>query len=52
LPDKWHGLQDIDERFRKRYLDLLMSPEVYERFVLRSKLISEVRDLLDEAGYM
>ncbi len=52
LPDKWHGLQDIDERFRKRYLDLIMSPEVYQRFVTRSKVITEVRNFLIAADYL
>ncbi|MCX6731682.1 MAG: lysine--tRNA ligase [Candidatus Parcubacteria bacterium] len=52
LPEKWHGLQDIEERFRKRYLDLLMNKEVKERFLLRSKVISEIRNLLDKDGFM
>ncbi len=51
LPDKWGGLQDTEERFRRRYLDLLASPEVRERFVLRTRIISEVREFLDAAGY-
>ncbi|MFA5933966.1 MAG: lysine--tRNA ligase [Candidatus Paceibacterota bacterium] len=52
LPEKWHGLQDVEERFRKRYLDALMSDEVKERFIIRSKIITEVRSILDEAGYL
>src|SRR3990172_5548315 len=52
LPEKWHGLQDVEERFRRRYLDALMSKEVKDRFVLRSRLITEIRYFLDEAGYM
>lgn len=52
LPDKWHGLQDVEERFRKRYLDLLMSPEVRARFTLRSKIITEIRTILNEADYL
>lgn len=52
LPDKWHGLQDVEERFRKRYLDLLMSAEVRERFTLRSRLITEIRTFLNDADYM
>lgn len=52
LPEKWHGLQDTEERFRRRYLDALMSPEVKERFVLRSKIITELRLILDDAGYL
>jgi len=46
LPEKWHGLQDVEERFRKRYLDLLINPEVKERFLLRSKIISTLRTIL------
>lgn len=52
LPDKWHGLQDVEERFRKRYLDLLMSDEVRERFVLRSRVITELRKFLNDADYL
>ncbi|MGB2580390.1 MAG: lysine--tRNA ligase [Minisyncoccia bacterium] len=52
LPDKWHGLQDVEERFRKRYLDMLMSDEVRARFVLRSKIITETRSFLNDAGYL
>lgn len=52
LPEKWHGLQDVEERFRRRYLDALMAPEVKERFMLRSRLITEMRRILDDAGYM
>ncbi|MFA5841541.1 MAG: lysine--tRNA ligase [Candidatus Paceibacterota bacterium] len=52
LPDKWHGLQDVEERYRRRYLDTLMSPEVKERFVLRSRIITEIRSALNEAGYL
>lgn len=51
LPDKWHGLENVEERFRKRYLDTLMNAEVRERFVARSKLIAETRKYLDKAGY-
>ena len=52
LPDKWHGLQDVEERFRKRYLDMLMSAEVRDRFVLRSRLITEMRAFLNDAEYL
>ena len=52
LPEKWHGLTDVEERFRKRYLDLISSPEVKERFILRSRLITEIRRILDDAGYL
>lgn len=52
LPEKWHGLQDVEERFRKRYLDLLMSEEVRRRFIMRSKLVTEIRTFYDEAGFL
>ncbi len=44
LPEKWHGLQDIEERIRKRYLDLLFNKNVKEKFRLRSRIIQEIRD--------
>ena len=52
LPEKWHGLQDSEERFRRRYLDLLMNEEVRERFLTRSKIIGETRNFLEENGYL
>lgn len=52
LPEKWHGLTDVEERFRKRYLDLLSNPEVKGRFEMRSKVVTEIRKILDEAGYL
>lgn len=52
LPDKWHGLSDVEERFRRRYLDTLMSDEVRERFALRSSVISFIRAYLDEEGFL
>lgn len=52
LPEKWHGLSDMEERFRRRYLDILMSPEVKARFILRSRVISELRKILDGAGFL
>lgn len=52
LPEKWHGLQDVEERFRKRYLDTLMNGEVKARFVSRSKIIQEIRNYLVESGYL
>jgi lysyl-tRNA synthetase class 2 len=51
LPEKWHGLKDVEERYRKRYLDLLFSPEVKEKFVIRSKFIQELRNFLDKEGF-
>ena len=52
LPDKWHGLQDKEERFRKRYLDTIMSPEVKNRFIFRSNLIAEIRSFLNNNGFL
>lgn len=52
LPDKWGGLQDVEERFRRRYLDTLMSEEVRERFVMRSRMVTALREFLDDAGYL
>ncbi|MCD6085596.1 lysine--tRNA ligase [bacterium] len=44
LPKEWYGLKDVEERFRKRYLDLLLNKEVYEKFILKSKIISFIRN--------
>lgn len=52
LPDKWAGLQDVEERFRRRYLDTLMAEEVRSRFVQRSRMVSALREFLDDAGYL
>ena len=52
LPEKWHGLTDTEERFRRRYLDTLMNEEVRSRFVLRSKIISALRAALDAEGFL
>ena len=52
LPEKFHGLKDPDLRYRQRYVDLIMNPEVKETFVKRSKIISEIRRILDEKGYL
>ncbi len=52
LPEKWHGIKDVEEKFRKRYIDTLMSEEAKERFVLRSRMISAVRSLLDTEGFL
>jgi lysyl-tRNA synthetase class 2 len=52
LPEKWHGLQDIEERFRHRYLDTLMNPEVKERFLLRIKMMNEIRDFYNNEGFL
>ena len=52
LPEKFHGLKDMDLRYRQRYVDLIMNPEVKETFILRSKILKEIRKFMDEQGYM
>lgn len=52
LPEKFHGLKDIDLRYRQRYVDLIVNPEVKNTFVLRSKIIREVKAYLDNKGYL
>jgi len=52
LPEKFHGLTNTDLRYRQRYVDLIMNPEVKETFILRSKIISCIRKYLDEEGFM
>lgn len=52
LPEKWHGLQDKEIRYRERYLDLIVNPEVKEVFVKRSKIVSLVRKFLEEKGFL
>lgn len=52
LPEKWHGLKDIEERYRKRYLDLIFNPEIKKKFELRSRIITEIRTFLDKEGFL
>ena len=52
FPDKWHGLADVDIRYRQRYLDLWVTQEARDAFVLRSKMLSEIRRWLDAQGYL
>ena len=52
LPEKFHGLKDPDLRYRQRYTDLIVNPEVKETFILRSKIISKIREILNEKGYL
>ncbi|MBI4132212.1 MAG: lysine--tRNA ligase [Candidatus Sungbacteria bacterium] len=52
LPEKWHGLKDVEERFRKRYLDLLMNPEVRDRFRHRTAVIRAIRAFFDGEGFL
>jgi lysyl-tRNA synthetase, class II len=52
LPEKWHGLADVETRYRQRYLDLVGNPEVRRVFVARSAMVSEIRRFMDERGYV
>lgn len=52
LPEKWHGLKDKEERYRKRYLDLIANPEIKDTFVKRSMILREIRSFLDSRGYL
>jgi lysyl-tRNA synthetase class 2 len=52
LPDKFHGLKDVEQRYRQRYLDLIMSQESKETFITRSKIIQSMRRYLDDHGYL
>ncbi|HKU68428.1 MAG TPA: lysine--tRNA ligase [Candidatus Baltobacteraceae bacterium] len=51
LPDKWHGLTDVEKRYRQRYVDLIVNPDVRDTFVLRSRIISEMRRFIDSYGF-
>ncbi|WP_165999126.1 lysine--tRNA ligase [Bacillus sp. Cs-700] len=52
LPDKFHGLKDVEQRYRQRYLDLIMSPESKETFIARSRIIQSMRRYLDDQGFL
>ena len=52
LPEKWHGLRDTDLRYRQRYVDLIVNPDVKETFVKRSKILKYIRDYMDGLGYV
>jgi lysyl-tRNA synthetase class 2 len=52
LPEKWHGLVDVEDRYRKRYLDLIFNPEVKEKFIERSKIITSLREFLEKEGFL
>ena len=52
LPEKFHGLKDTDMRYRQRYVDLIMNEDVRNKFMLRTKMLREVRNYLDSRGYM
>ncbi|KYZ78289.1 lysine--tRNA ligase [Anaerosporomusa subterranea] len=52
LPEKWHGLKDVEMRYRQRYLDLIVNPDVMRTFVLRSNIIKSLRSILDDRGFL
>ncbi len=52
LPDKFHGLKDVEQRYRQRYVDLIVNPEVRDTFILRSKILQSMRRYLDEQGFL
>jgi len=52
LPEKWHGLQDVELRYRKRYLDLIMNPEAGETFRIRSQIMAKIREFFDQRGFI
>lgn len=52
LPEKWHGLKDVDLRYRQRYVDMIVNPEVRDVFVKRSQIIRSVRDILDGENFL
>src|SRR3989344_183646 len=52
LPDKWYGLEDIEDRYRKRYLDLLLNPDVRNKLETRSKVVKFIRNFLDDKGFL
>lgn len=52
LPDQWYGLKDVEERYRKRYLDILLNVEVKKRLQIRSRIVDAIRDFLTERGYL
>ena len=52
LPEKFHGLKDMDMRYRQRYVDLIVNPEVKDTFIKRSAILKEIRDYLDSRGFL
>ncbi len=52
LPSKWYGLKDVEERYRKRYLDLIFNPEVKEKFIKRAQILKAIREFLDQRGFI
>jgi len=52
LPEKWHGLKDVDTRYRQRYLDLIVNQDVRKTFILRSKIVKAIREFFDSKGFL
>ncbi|MBE2235817.1 MAG: lysine--tRNA ligase [Anaerolinea sp.] len=52
MPDKWHGLKDVETRYRRRYVDLMVNPEVREVFVTRARMVQAIREYLDGEGFI
>ncbi len=52
LPEKWHGLQDADLRYRQRYLDMIVNPQVRDTFLKRSRIITAIRSFMDDRGFL
>jgi lysyl-tRNA synthetase class 2 len=52
LPEKWHGLTDVETRYRQRYVDLIVNPEARQTFVLRTRIVAAMRRFLDERGFL
>ena len=51
LPDKWHGLHDIEKRYRRRYVDLTVNPHVRDVMIARSRIVAEMRRFIDAQGF-
>jgi lysyl-tRNA synthetase class 2 len=51
LPDKWHGLQDVEKRYRRRYVDLIVNPDVRNTMIARSRIVAEMRRFIDARGF-
>ena len=52
LPDKWHGLSDIEEMYRKRYLDMIMDPDVYNRFIIKKNIVKYIKEFFDKRDFI
>ena len=52
LPEKWHGLKDVEERYRKRYLDILMNPKIKKKFIMRSLIVQEIKNFFENQKFI